>query len=261
MMKQVLLSLFLLMGLQVYGQQLFQLAPPLLKYGSVFFEGSTSVEIRFNQPGAEVRYTLNGKEPTSNDVVYTKPVRIAKQATLKAKAFGKSFLPSETVQARFIKNGKKITEIVFSIPSEQYSSTRKDILFDNKGGLLNIHNGSWLGYNTDTVTIMIRLQQKEKITSVLLNMLQDEASWIFLPEQTLLYYFNEKQHAFEPVAKELLTFDKQTTKAIVSKTIGFQQPVYTDQLKLVLLPLKNIPAWHPGKGNHGWLFIDEIKVF
>jgi Chitobiase/beta-hexosaminidase C-terminal domain len=260
MIKQVLLSLLLLMELQVSGQ-LFQLAPPLLKYKSVFFEGSTSVEILFNQPGAEVHYTLNGKEPTANDLIYTKPIRITKQAMLKAKAFGKSFLPSETVQARFIKDGKKITEIVFSTPGEKYSSTKKDILYDNKGGLFNIHNGSWLGYDTDTVTITIRLQQKEEITSVLVNMLQDEASWIFLPEQTLLYYYNEKQHAFEPAAKELLAFDKQSAKAIVSKTIHFQQPVYTDQLKLVLLPVKNIPAWHPGKGNHGWLFIDEIKVF
>jgi hypothetical protein len=32
-------------------------------------------------------------------------------------------------------------------------------------------------------------------------------------------------------------------------------------LKLVLLPLKIIPAWHPAKGNHAWLFIDEIKVY
>ena len=261
MMKQLLFGFFLLMGVNVYSQQVFQLAPPLLKYQTVFFEGSTSVEIMFNQPGAEVRYTLNGKVPTVNDKLYEKPVRITKQSTLKAKAFGKNFLASETVQALFIKDGKKIAEVNFSKPNEQYSSSKTNILHDNSGGLLNIHAGTWLGYNSDTVTITIRLQQKEMVSSVLVDMLQDEASWIFLPEQTLLYYYNEKQQSFEPAAKELLTFEKQSTKTVVSKIIHLQQQVQTDQLKLVLLPLKNIPAWHQGKGNHAWLFIDEIKVY
>ena len=39
------------------------------------------------------------------------------------------------------------------------------------------------------------------------------------------------------------------------------QKINTQKLKLVLLPLKKIPDWHNGKGNHGWLFIDEIKVY
>lgn len=261
MMKQMLFSFLLLTGWQTGAQQLFQLAPPLLKYQSVFFEGSTSVAIMFSQPGAEIRYTLNGKEPATNDRLYTKPVRITKQTTLKAKAFGKNYLPSETVQVLFTKDGKKIAGIDYSKPGEQYSSSNATILFDNTGGLMNIHNGTWLGYNADTVTIAIRLRKKEKISSVLIDLLQDDASWIFLPEQTLLYYYNGTTKLFEPAAKELLTFDKQSVKTIVSKIIHLQQQVYTDQLKLVLLPLKNIPAWHQGKGNHAWLFIDEIKVY
>ncbi len=37
----------------VFSQALFQLAPPMLKYKSGFFSGSTSFEITFNQPGAD----------------------------------------------------------------------------------------------------------------------------------------------------------------------------------------------------------------
>lgn len=261
MMKQCLFILLLLICSAGYSQQFFQLAPPLLKYQSVFFEGSTSVEIMFNQPGAEVRYTLNGKEPTSKDLLYTKPLRITQQTMLKAKAFGKSFLASATVQALFVKEGKKIAAMEFSKPNEKYSSTKKNILFDNTGGLLNIHNGTWLGYNNDTVTITINLQKKEKISSVLVDLLQDEGSWIFLPEQMQVYYYNDKQQAFEQVAKELLSFEKQSLKATVSKIISFKQQVVADKLQLILLPLKNIPGWHPAKGSHAWLFIDEIKVY
>lgn len=250
-----------ILGLHGYSQQLFQLAPPLLKYKSVFFDDSTLFEVIFNQPGAEVRYTLNGKEPTANDLLYTKPLRITQQTMIKAKAFGKNFLASETMQALFIKDGKKISRTDISKPSEQYSSTKENILFDNTGGLLNIHNGTWLGYNNDTVAITIHLQKKEKTSSVLIDMLQDESSWIFLPEQMQVYYYNEKQNSFTLLTKELLSFEKPSTKTTVSKIIRFQHQVVTEKLQLLLLPLKNIPGWHPAKGNHAWLFIDELKVY
>ncbi|RXK59909.1 hypothetical protein ESA94_12730 [Lacibacter luteus] len=261
MMKQWLFIPLLLICSVGYSQQLFQLAPPLLKYQSAFFEGSSSVEIMFEQPGAEVRYTLNGKEPTANDLLYVKPLRITKQTTLKAKAFGKNFLPSETVQALFIHDGKKIAAMDFSKPNEKYSSSIANILFDNTGGLLNIHNGTWLGYNNDTVTITIQLQKKEKISSVVIDMLQDEASWIFLPAQMLLYYYDEQQQRFLPAHKEQFSFEKQSPKQTVAKLIRLKQQLQTDKLKLVLLPLQQIPDWHAGKGNHAWLFIDEIKAY
>ena len=29
-------------------------------------------------------------------------------------------------------------------------------------------------------------------------------------------------------------------------------------LKIVLKPVKKLPPWHPGKGDLGWVFVDEI---
>ena len=101
----VLLPLFIFC--QSFCQQ-FQLAPPMLKYPSGFFSGSTSFEVIFNQPGAAVHYTLNGKEPTEKDLLYSRPVTISNKTIVKAKAFSKDFLPSETVTAHFIKDGKAI---------------------------------------------------------------------------------------------------------------------------------------------------------
>jgi hypothetical protein len=105
------------------------------------------------------------------------------------------------------------------------------------------------------------LHKKEKVSSVLVDMLQDEASWIFLPEQMQVYYYNEKQNSFVLLTKELLSFEQQSTKTTVSKIIHFQQEIVTDKLQLVLFPLKDIPDWHTAKGNHAWLFIDELKVY
>jgi hypothetical protein len=29
-------------------------------------------------------------------------------------------------------------------------------------------------------------------------------------------------------------------------------------LKLIVKPVSKLPAWHPGKGDKGWFFTDEV---
>ena len=261
MMKKLLLPFFLFLMQNCFSQPSFQLAPPLVKYKSAFFSGTTSFEVIFNQPGAEIRYTLNGNEPTENDLLYSKPVPITKRTQVKVKVFGKDLLPSETVNAQFIKDGKQVRQVTFSKPNEYYAKSKADILHDNIGGLINYRTGSWLGYDSDTVTIDINLKKKETINTVLISLLQDENAWIFLPEQILVYYYNDKQKAFVPAGKEIFVHETPGPKECHFREITATKKIKTDKLKLVLLPLKKIPDWHPGKGNHGWLFIDEIKVY
>ena len=39
--------------------------------------------------------------------------------------------------------------------------------------------------------------------------------------------------------------------------IGFQL-TKVSLVKVVVVPLNPLPAWHPGKGEKGWAFIDEV---
>jgi hypothetical protein len=261
MIKKLLLPVFLFHMHDCFSQQSFQLAPPMLKYKSAFFSGTTSFEVIFNQPGAEIRYTLNGNEPTENDLLYSTPVAITKRTAIKVKSFGKDFSPSETVSATFIKNGKAIRQIQYSKPNESYINSKADILNDNIGGITNYRSGGWLGYDSDSVTITIDLPKKESIDNILISLLQDETSWIFLPEQILIYYYSDKQKTFVQTGKEEFQHGSPGPKQCNLREIKPAQKIKTDKLKLVLLPLKKIPDWHNGKGNHGWLFIDEIKVY
>ena len=246
---------------QSFGQPLFQLAPPMLKYQSAFFKDNTSFEVVFNQPGAQVHYTLNGNGPTENDAVYASVVPVTKKTVVKVKAFGKDFLPSETVRATFISDGKAIKQIRFSKPNESYANAKATILNDNVGGIANYRSGTWLGYDNDTVTITVDLVKKGKINSVLINLLQDQNSWIFMPEALFVYYFDDGRKKYVPAGKEKFSHDEPGTKQCMAREISSSSPISTQKLKLVLLPIKKIPDWHNGKGNHGWLFIDEIKVY
>jgi hypothetical protein len=262
LMKKLVLLFLLVVTQYSFAQQLFQLAPPLLKYQSIFFHDKTTLEIKFDQPGAEIRYTVNGDEPTAKDLLYTKPIAIAgKRVNIKAKAIGKEFLSSETVSVEFMKTGKAIQQISFTEPHPKYTTANKNLLNDHIGGNTNFSSGAWLGYDRDTVEVDILLKKRETINGVLVDILQNESSWIFLPEQVLLYYYDEAQKKYLPLGKETFFSEAPSPKQCDAREISPKRTIKTNKLKLVLYPLKKIPAWHPGKDNHAWLFIDEIQVY
>ncbi|MEO6232318.1 MAG: chitobiase/beta-hexosaminidase C-terminal domain-containing protein [Ferruginibacter sp.] len=260
-MRILMAFIFLPFFQQVQSQPAFQLAAPLLKYQSAFFSGSTLLEVNFNQPGSMVHFTLNGNEPTETDPEYLSPIKISKATVVKVKAFSNDFLPSETVSVHFMQDGKAISQMEFSTPDKSYTSSNPAMLYDNIGGITNLKSGTWLGYKSDTVTITIQLKKKEKLKTILVDLLQDEGSWIFAPEHGFVYCYDEKSAAFvlsgEHINKQQIPSPKQT----VMLDIPINPTFKTNQLKLVLVPFNKIPDWHNGKGNHSWLFIDEIKVY
>ena len=246
-----------------YAQQQFQLAPPVLKYTSAFFSGSAIVSLQFAQPGTQIFYTLNNSEPTEKDAVYQSPIEIKKSfTTLKAKVFGNGFLPSETMQATFIKDGLRIKSIEQSTPNEKFAGNGWETLFDNEGGIADMRNKNFLGYQQDSVEINVTLEKKQKIKSVLLDFLQDEGSWIFLPQSIRVYYFNESKNSYELIGRKEISSDTIVKgSATVFELINTTKKINADKLKIIIEPLQSMPEGHPGKGKQAWLFIDEIKIY
>lgn len=245
------------------SQGKFQLAPPLLKYESIFFKGSAQLKILFAQPGARVHYTLNGKEPTEKDPVYTKPLLFTKPVTtVKARAFSPSFLPSESASISFIRSGLKYTLAEGSPASDKYKGDGLSTLNDDKGGFTSLSGNTWLGYTTDTVQYLLRLEKKAQVKELLFDFLQSEGSWIFLPEEVEVYYSGTSDNAYQLLGKTSYSFEKAAgSSGCVQTRIRINQPVIAQTLLIKILPLKKIPDWHAAKGEHGWLFIDEIKVY
>jgi Chitobiase/beta-hexosaminidase C-terminal domain len=262
-MKNIPLLFLLLISYPLFAQDTFQLAPPLLKYNTIFFSDKTMVEIKFAQSQTSVRYTLNNLEPTINDLVYKKPVIIKNNfTTLKAKAFGNDFHPSATVYATFIKDGKAIQSIQQTTPNTKYAGSGDNTLVDNKGGLEQLSSNTWMGYNCDTVTITMNLTKQESVNSVLLNFLQNESAWIFLPDKIIVQWFDKNLNSYQIFGEEKLLADTETSGSYCNyRIIKTTNEVITEKILINIIVKKIIPSWHPAKGEHAWMFIDEIKVY
>ncbi len=221
------------------------------------------VEIKFAQSGTAVHYTLNNRTPSVQDPVYTKPIPVKNNfTTLKAGAFGNNYRPSETVAVTFIKEGKAVQSIQQTTPNEKYPGNGANTLIDNKGGVEQLSSTTWMGYLCDTVTVTLSMYKKQVISSVLINFLQNESSWVFLPDDVIVYWFEKKSNSFQLFGKRKLPADKETPGSHCNyHIIKTKNKVRTDKILISILVKKKIPAWHPAKGEHAWMFIDEIKVY
>ena len=82
-----------------------QVAAPSLSPATktVFFGQSQVVAISCATPAAEIRYTLDGSEPTIGSALYEGALVVSNSVIVKAKAFVEGLSPSETVEAEYVR--------------------------------------------------------------------------------------------------------------------------------------------------------------
>ncbi|MEZ4958972.1 MAG: chitobiase/beta-hexosaminidase C-terminal domain-containing protein [Saprospiraceae bacterium] len=247
-------------GQQYAPEGLFQLANPILTTGQVFFTGKTKASLELGVDGMEMRYTLNGSEPTQASQLYVEPVLVTESCTFKARAFHECCQPSEVVAARFFKlpTDKKVKKIALkNPPHESYPGSGADGLVDWKKGSLDFHQPAWMGFSGEDVVAILEFEHAIEISKVTASVLLNLGAWIFPPAGMEVYDSQDGQ-SFELLGKKETDSPGQDAKA------GFEYfqlsfaPQQCKFLKVILKKQPSLPAWHPGNGSPAWLFVDEI---
>jgi hypothetical protein len=78
------------------------LDPPTISPPGSKGRGPIQVTLSSREPGASIRYTLDGSVPTTSDPVYERPIKLTEPTILRAKAFKTDFTRSITVQQLFL---------------------------------------------------------------------------------------------------------------------------------------------------------------
>ena len=135
--------------------------------------------------------------------------------------------------------------------------------YDNNGGL-NLVDGiigrkpwkgsEWLGFNTNRVELIVDLEYKKKVKGVRIGLLEDNGSWIYLPEQIQVLKSKDKL-AWKQVANSKI---KDCENVSSMKQLRFKGK--TRYLKVVISTMDVIPEGQDGGGHTPWTFIDEIEI-
>lgn len=258
-MRKVLI-LFLFLASPSLQAQEYQLAKPIVRVeGGPFFEKSTTVSCEFRLEGAVMRYTLDDSEPTKRSKAYKKPLKISKTTTVKVKVFIDGFQASETVRLDLFKLKSRLASVKLTPnPKSPYQAEAGKTLTDQKAGSFNFRDGHWVGYNEGPVTIEVDLGKVVEKERLVLSTLVSPDSWIMRPERLSYTHSLDGIHFEKEAWISMIPMASFETAYKRFYQLGMDGPYR--YVRITINPVAALPEWHPGKGQPGWVFIDEILV-
>ena len=208
---------------------------------------------------AEIRYTLDGSEPIASSILYAGEFDLSDACTLRAAAFrgGKR---SKILTEAFDFHKAALCSIEMKQPiNGQYAFRGKTTLVDGLVGNHNYKTGRWLGFYGNDLEAVVDLGTEQEIASVGIHTCVLKGDWIF-DARGLSVSVSVDGKDFREVASEVYPVMKQEDRdGVYEHTLSFI-PVKARYVRVKALSEREIPAWHGGRGNLGFLFVDEIVV-
>jgi hypothetical protein len=144
-------------------------------------------------------------------------------------------------------------------PSPKYPGKGASSLIDGK---ISDAQGAdtWLGFEGEHLDATLDLGEMREIGHVFVHCLENNSPWIYRPSAIKV-----------STSIDGKTFKVQSMEKFAQNTAMGEQKVhllgchFPDSTSaryvrvFVESPLKN-PAWHPGKGQKCWIFVDEITI-
>jgi uncharacterized membrane protein len=236
-------------------------APIIVTEKQLVSSGET-ISLKHQIAGTVIRYTLDGSEPDSiQSAVYEKPISINTNVQLKAKAFRKGWYGSQQVGKYFFKAGYPIDSVQLITPVDQrYKANGASSLSDGKIGDTERVSGNWLGFVENDFQSYLFFKKPVKASKVTFSMLRNLDSYIFPPTRIEVWGGADEKSL---KLLKVLTPDMPEKNLPGAENLVYEatfEPHELHCMKLVAKPLAKLPAWHGGKGQKAWIFVDELIV-
>jgi hexosaminidase len=214
------------------------------------------VELKQKIKTSGIYYTLNGRAPNIASKMYTEPIYFQEDCKVRAASFGPDYkIQGKSEQDYHLSKstGKRIN--LTPPPSEYYNNGGSFTLVDGILGKIPWNGKEWLGFSGTNIQAVIDLDSTQEIKSVLVDLLRDENSWIYLPG-SIEVLISDNGSDFTSVAKsDSANLKKQ------GRLVYFQlQEISTRFVKVLVTNPGKIPLGKPGEGHNSWVFIDEILI-
>ncbi len=208
---------------------------------------------------APVYYTLDGSEPNESSSRYEGKLSIRENATLKAVAIRdgkKSKVFSEKIEIS--KSTFMPTELL-TTPAANYTYDGAPMLVDGlNGNDTNYRTGRWIGFQGEELVAVIDMLQPTEISKAEVHNAVVTGDWIFDASEIIIESSADNK-TFAPVIDQTVTDEHKDHWAEISTHKLTFEPVEARYFRVTVKP-SLMPAWHPGKGNRAFIFVDEIRL-
>jgi hypothetical protein len=239
-----------------------KLSPPVSLNEEKFIADTPLVlKLKHYIQGAIIHYTMDGTEPDSiHSAIFKGGETINSNATIKAKAYKPGWISSDLLEISFLKNTYTPDSVIYlTKPNEKYLDQQGKLLIDHEKGENDFRFGGWVAFRENKMECLLPFSNAVTIQSIGLSGLVDVGSYIMPPASIEIWGGND------PSRLKLLGQVKpqQPGKEIPSAKKNFEckfKPVTVKYIRVVAIPVAKLPAWHRGKGDKAWIFMDELLV-
>ncbi|GGH00194.1 beta-N-acetylhexosaminidase [Polaribacter pacificus] len=209
-------------------------------------------ELKASSDDQYIRYTTDGTEPTLTSQLYTGPITITKNTTIKAASFSDTKKISTVFTESILLHkavGKSISMSVPPSPSYNAGGT-KALINGIVGSDQRYGDKEWLGFSGKDVQITIDLGALTEINSISTRFHNGKGQWIYAPTRVEI--------SFPGQEKSLTKVLPKTDDLLVNFKVDAK--ITTRYIQLTLINYGVIPDGRQGAGHKAWTFIDEIIV-
>ena len=241
---------------------ILKLTTPVLLNEEVFItDGAVPLKLKHYIQGAVIRYTTDGTEPDSiQSAVVKGNETVSSNTMIRAKAYKPGWFSSDILDAFFYKSTFTPDTVVYlKAPNSKYNDEQGKMLFDHQKAETNFQLGNWVAFRENRMECLMPFSKPVTLQSITLSTLIDVNSYIMPPQQIEVWGGDTEQRmkllgrlSPEQPVKVIPVFMKGFECKFTAATVKY--------IKLIATPVGKLPAWHPGKGDKAWIFVDEVLL-
>ena len=236
------------------------LPAPIVTVDEPLFATATTVSVSGSIPGAEVRYTVDGTDPSPESPLYTGPFDVTRSTRVRAIATKSGWLDSPIGEAVALHRGYPLASVRLSTsPNPEYPGEGGAGLGDGALGTAVFRSPEWVGYRERDLVATVDLGSVETVGEVTVSILENTGAWIF-PPAAIEVSASTDGTAFRRAVSARYDgpgADRSPSQSFLRETFD---PLEARWLRVLVRRYGPLPDWHPGAGQPSWLFVDEILV-
>jgi hypothetical protein len=204
---------------------------------------------------------MDGSEPDSiKSAVFKGGELIDGNVNIKAKAFKPGWISSDVIEGSFYKTTYTPDTVIYlTPPDKQYADEKGKLLMNREKGEADFRFGGWVAYRQNRMECLLGFTTAVPVKQVTMSSLIDMGSYI-MPAQLIEIWGGDEPGNLRLLGK-LIPEQPKAMKGSYSKGLDCKiNPATVKYIKIIATPVAKLPAWHPGKGDKAWIFIDEVLV-
>lgn len=227
---------------------------PFIKDGISSFTKSKKLEFGIAKPDLQVFYSVDKGKFN----LYKKAVYLKNSAEIRAFALDAQGKTSDTIESYFRKVEHEWKLDMPKIYANHYAASGPNALIDGEMGGLDFRTGAWQGTWGKDIEFSLKIPKTHKDTRIKLRCLQDQNSWILVPEWVEVMV-SEDGKKYVSLGKEFHKFSKDHLPSVI-QTFEWKLPKNTKNIKFYVKNPGPMPKGHIGAGGDSWIFMDEITI-